>query len=234
MTTSFDSAQRVNPNGFTGREGFDPSQHPRAADGKFAEKAGSAPEVGIAPRPAPLPRLSLQSYNHTIMHYTMDRDGGDQFDLETPYQRGSVWDEPRRQALIRSMLMGLPVGTVVINKRGYHLQKVYAVVDGKQRIETLRAFEKDEFAVPRHWFEDRFLEEPESDDPEVRFSELSIVGRRHWTNRPFPTLEANVKTIGEEAEIYRLINTGGVDQTPADLANAAAYENDQTYVGDSL
>lgn len=213
---------------------FDETEHPRATDGKFAEKAGTAPEVGIKPRPAPLPRLSLQSYNHTVMHYTMDRDDGDIFDLETPYQRGSVWDEPRRQALIRSMLMGLPVGSVVINKRGYQFQKMYAVVDGKQRIETLRAFENDEFAVPRHWFEDRFVEEPDSSDPDVRFSELSVIGRRHWSNRPFPTLEANVGTIGEEAEIYRLINTGGVDQTPDDLANAASYEGDQTPVGGTL
>ena len=45
---SFDSAQRVNPNRFTGREGFDPSQHPRAADGTFTEKTGSAPEVGLS------------------------------------------------------------------------------------------------------------------------------------------------------------------------------------------
>lgn len=207
---------------------------PRHQDGKFAEKTSSAPEVGISPRPAPLPRLSLQSYNFTVMHYTMDRDGGDQFDLETPYQRGSVWDEPRRQALIRSMLMGLPVGSVVTNKRGYHLQKAYAVVDGKQRIETLRAFENDEFAVPRHWFEDRFLDEPDSSDPDVRFSELSEIGRRHWQSRPLPALEANVKTVGEEAEIYRLINTGGVDQTAEDLDKAASYEGDDTFVGSSF
>jgi hypothetical protein len=210
---------------------FDETDHPRKTDGKFAEKTGASPEVKLPTRPAPLPRLSLQAYNHTVQHYTMERDGGDQFDLETPYQRGSVWDVERRQALVRSMLMGLPTGSVVINKRGYHLQKAYAVVDGKQRIETLRAWEKDEFTVPRHWFEDRFLEEPDSEEPEVAYSGLSIIGQRHWSNRPFSTLEANVKTVGEEAEIFRLINTGGVEQTEEDLANAARYENDTTFVG---
>lgn len=166
------------------------------------------------------------------MHYTMQRDGGDMFDLDTPYQRGSVWDEPRRQALIRSMLMGLPVGSVIVNRRGLNAQKAYAVVDGKQRIETLRAFENDEFAVPRHWFEERDLEEPDSSDPDVRFSGLSLIGRRRWENKPFSTLEASVKTIGAEAEIFRLINTGGVDQTPEDLAKAAEFEADTAYVGD--
>jgi hypothetical protein len=211
---------------------FNETEHPRATDGKFAEKTGSAPEIGISTRPAPLPRLSLQSYNHTAQHFSVERED-DFFDLDTPYQRGSVWDEPRRQALIRSMMMGLPVGAVVINKRGYHLDKPYAVVDGKQRIETLRAWETDQFAVPRHWFEDRYVEEPDSSDPDIRFSELSVIGRRHWQNRPLPTLEANVATIGEEAEIYRLINTGGVEQTESDLANAASFENDTTVVGET-
>lgn len=42
---TFDSSQRANPSGFTGREGFDPSQHPRSEEGKFIEKLGMAPEV---------------------------------------------------------------------------------------------------------------------------------------------------------------------------------------------
>lgn len=42
---SFTESERVNPSGFTGRDGFDPSQHPRNTDGKFAEKTGASPEV---------------------------------------------------------------------------------------------------------------------------------------------------------------------------------------------
>ena len=44
---SFTESDRVNPNGFTGREGFDPSQHPRSTDGTFTEKIGGAPEVAL-------------------------------------------------------------------------------------------------------------------------------------------------------------------------------------------
>lgn len=207
---------------------------PRRQDGKFAEKTGAAPEVAIAPRPEPLPRLSLQAFNHTTMHYTMERADGDIFELETPYQRGSVWSESQRQALIRSMLMGLPTGSIIINRRGYQLQKAYAVVDGKQRIETLRAWENDEFTVPRHWFEDRFIEEPDSTDPDVSWSGLSIIGQRHWGNRPVSTLEANVKTLGEEAEIYGLINSAGTEQTEENLAHAKSFEGDTTFVGGEL
>lgn len=213
---------------------FEETSTPRDANGKFAPKTGASAEISLGEsRPEPLPRLSLNAYNHTTMHYTMPRDGGDMFELETPYQRGSVWNEGQRQALIRSMLMGLPTGSIVLNRRGYHNQKAFAVVDGKQRIEALRAWEDDEFSVPRHWFEDRFLEEPDSSDPDVTYSGLSIIGHRHWGNRPVSTLEANVATLGEEAEIYGLINSAGSAQTDENLANAESFVGDTTFVGDT-
>lgn len=45
--------ERVNPEGFTGREGFNPSQQPRETDGRFAEKEGTAPEVSLTKRGIP-------------------------------------------------------------------------------------------------------------------------------------------------------------------------------------
>lgn len=47
------TSERVNPEGFTGREGLNPSQQPREVDGKFAEKEGSAPEVTLTKRGIP-------------------------------------------------------------------------------------------------------------------------------------------------------------------------------------
>lgn len=205
----------------------------READGKFGEKTGSAATVELPTRPAPLKRLSLQSMNWTIMHYTMKRDGGDRFLLDAPYQRDSVWTEEKRQALIRSMLMGLPVGSVTLNKRSYDHEQDIAVIDGKQRIETLRAWENDELEVPRHWFEEKWLEEPDSDEPMVSYSGLSVIGHRFWGNMMLPAQEARVNTIAEEAEIYNLINRGGVDQTDEDMANAQSYESDETVVQDA-
>lgn len=47
--TTFNENDRVNPSGFTGRDGFDPSQHPRAGSGQFTAKAGSEPDVRLLP-----------------------------------------------------------------------------------------------------------------------------------------------------------------------------------------
>ena len=45
---TFSETDRVNPQGFTGREGFDPSQHPRATDGTVTEKVGADAEVKLS------------------------------------------------------------------------------------------------------------------------------------------------------------------------------------------
>lgn len=204
----------------------------RDASGKFDTKTGSAAGVTLPEKPKPLPRLLLQSMNYTAMHYTSDRSGGDMFILDAPYQRESVWTDEKRQALIRSMLMGLPIGSVTLNKRSYDHEQNIAVIDGKQRIETLRAWENDELEVPRHWFEEKWLEEPDSDEPTVSYSGLSVIGHRFWGNMMVPAQEARVSTIAEEAEIYGLINTGGVPQTEESIANAKSFESDDTVVRD--
>lgn len=122
------------------------------------------------------------------MRYMLSRTDEDHLDLDAPYQRESVWTLDQRRALIKSMIMGLPIGAVVIANLGYENEKFQRVIDGKQRIETLRAFEAGEFTVPQDWFED---DEIEHRDPhnETVWSDLSLLGRRHFEDRPFPSME---------------------------------------------
>lgn len=172
-----------------------------------------------------LTHLSLQSYNHTVMHYAADY-ARDKFDLNAPYQRESVWDDERRVNLIRSFMMGLPTGIITINRNpnAFDMDKApYTIIDGKQRIEALRAFVDDKLAVPAEWFEARFLLDPAANGP-ILYSELSETGRRYFSNFGISTSEASVATTAEEAEIFRLINTGGVEQTEESLARAESIE----------
>ena len=92
--------------------------------------------------------------------------GEDCLELHAPYQRGSVWTVQQRQLLIKSFLLGVPVPTVIVNDR-YSAGFVgedgvadvrYAVVDGKQRVETILAWFADELAVPASWFPRDHLE----------------------------------------------------------------------------
>lgn len=175
-----------------------------------------------------LTKLNLNSYSYTVGHFLVSDEGlrsRDVFDFDAPYQRGAVWTEAQRVALVKSLLLGLPIGSVVLNHRGFASDKLYSVVDGKQRIQAIRAFFNSEFAVPAEWFAPEGVLESFTDEEGVQkvyFSGLGKVQRHMFENSSFPALEAQVKTVAAEAEIFMLINSGGTPQTEADLSNAAA------------
>lgn len=201
-------------------------------DTRFGERKRTAAEVTLAaadPKFAPLPKLVLQNYNRSVDHLVSPRMR-DEFDLDTPYQRGAVWDEERRRDLIRSSLMGLPIGAITVNERPFKRGAAhYAVVDGRQRIETFRAFVDDEFPIPETWLnsdEDiaETVEVPGWPVRGVYHSGMTVSAQRGFSFRPIVTQEASVKTLAEEAEIFRLLNAGGVAQTEETMANALAVE----------
>lgn len=195
--------------------------------------------------PAPLPELHLQAYAYTVGHW-VDRDMRNEYDLTAPYQRDSIWDLDRRRNLIKSVLMGLPIGAVCVADLGRGSQPGYRVVDGKQRIETIRLFVDNEFTVPGWWFDAEDLTDPTTRDGDVHFSDLSRGGSIHFRTRQFPAVEFRSCTetslkpggfgtgsnrydhrrrsedemLQAEAELYLLVNFGGVAQTDTDRARA--------------
>lgn len=70
-------------------------------------------------------------------------------DDDPPYQReGSVWSLDKQQLFIDSLLNGYDVPKIYLHDlRGKHPNKVYAVVDGKQRLSTIWRFLADEFPL---------------------------------------------------------------------------------------
>lgn len=171
----------------------------------------------------PLSRLSLQPYNRSI-HSFMPREVDD-YEFDPPYQRGAVWSEPQQRALFESMMRGLPIGSILLNDRLSASRDLpadapaYAVVDGKQRIQAIRAFANDELALPADWFEDTDIRET-SDEQTVTFSQLTLRGQRGIQNLPVPTIQASVGTVEEEARLFNLVNFGGTAQTHEDRTRA--------------
>ena len=183
-----------------------------------------------APIEAHQTQTSSRSAREIARNFT-DPDG----DLSPEYQRGSVWTDDQRINLVRSWLMGLPIPAVIINDRlfgpwpdggpdgtplgGYS----YAVIDGKQRIETAIAWFGGDLAVPASWFPAEVVEDTEdtNDGPYVRYTGLIKSERRHQGLRfQLPTVEARVATIEEEASLYLLVNGEGTPQTNENIANA--------------
>lgn len=178
---------------------------------------------------APLENLHVDTFTRAVHELVSNADEG-RLDVNPPYQRASVWTEDQRRALIRSFLVGLPIPALIINARwalrfddnkGFN----YALIDGKQRLETVLAWFHSELAVPASWFHPEDIETTvDTDDgPYVAYSGLSKLAanrlRMRWT---LPTVEAKLTSIAEEAAMYGVVNTGGTAQTPEDIARAAS------------
>lgn len=185
---------------------------------------------------APIQSYSLQASNRSAREIAriFEEDG----DLSPEYQRTSVWLEEDRILLVRSWLMGVPIPAIVINDRifgpwpneGYKPKGgfSYAVIDGKQRIETARLWFNGELAIPASWLNPNAIAETvETDDgPYVYYTGLVNGEQVHQAlNFKLPTVEAKVATIQEEAEIYLLLNSTGAAHTTQDLVNAARVIN---------
>lgn len=151
--------------------------------------------------------------------------------LDPPYQRGAVWTEDQRIALVKSWLMGTPIQAVMMNDRRRQMWtdeapglEHIAVIDGKQRIQTAMAWFDGELKVPASWFEAEWIQGTvDTDDgPYVTFDLLTPMGQRSakftWK---LPRIEVDLATVREEAAMYLLVNGGGTAQTPEDMANAA-------------
>lgn len=196
--------------------------------------------------PPPLHQLQLQNHTWTVDYWTIDAMR-DEFDLTAPYQRDDVWTVEKRQSLIRSLLMGLPIGSITYADLGRNHAPGYRIVDGKQRITTLRMFLDGEFSVPGHWFRaDHLADGKAGRTIPAAFTDLSRWGQRYLKGRQLPGLEfrsctevtekpdgfgtgpdrynfrprTEAEMLTVEAELYLLLNFGGVPQTDTDRARA--------------
>lgn len=183
---------------------------------------------------AALESANLNTSNRSAREIArMVRD--DYMTVDLPYQRGSVWTEDQRIALVRSWLTGVPIPAIIVNDRSTawwtdidaydprSLGPSYAVVDGRQRVECAIAWFESQLAVPASWFDPGQVEwtQDGNDGPYVTYDGLTIVGQRLMANRAMlPMAQGTLPTVRAEAEIYLLVNGGGTPQSDADMDNA--------------
>ncbi|MFY1595529.1 DUF262 domain-containing protein [Micromonospora sp. WMMD737] len=185
---------------------------------------------------APLTRLPINASSMPLTSLVAYVENG-RIDLNPPYQRGDVWTDDQRIALVYSWLTGATVPSITINDRSSTIwtdtdvydiattdQGIWAVIDGRQRLTTAVMWMRGEFAVPASWFPAEMVETTEDTDdgPYVRHTGLSLLGQNRGTNRTIvPVGIGEFASLRAEAEIYLLLNGGGTPQTDADMANAA-------------
>lgn len=137
-------------------------------------------------------------------------------DLQPSYQRGFVWKDDFKDKLIYSVVKSYPMGSISVrvlnepNARGAKSE----VVDGQQRLTTIRDFVKGEYIIKSEWSK-RIIE---------------VVQHYYET--------ANVTDSVVEKLVKKLNNKGNVKLRFSDLpsiiqGNINSYNIPMTYIADS-
>lgn len=131
-------------------------------------------------------------------------------------QRSYVWERTRKSGLIESMILGYPVPPVFAKRvddgTGKRGGNIYHIMDGKQRLSTVKEFLNDEFALtdlPSVVYMDEELdEECETDISGMKFSELPDSLQNHLHTFNFTVTYFDNLTKNEERELFKRLNNG--------------------------
>lgn len=152
----------------------------------------------------------------------MHKENGD-IDLNPEFQRNFVWDNARKSLLIESILLGIPIPVLYFaeNKKGE-----YHVVDGMQRLTTIKQFLNNEFALKNleylHECEGMFYKK----DGKVKDSK--VLNRKY--SRRIEQAQLNINIIESTSpsevkyDIFKRLNTGGRPLNNQEIRNCLALQ----------
>lgn len=131
-------------------------------------------------------------------------------------QRSYVWEVSRKSALIESQILGYPVPPVFAKRiddgTGKRGGNIYYIMDGKQRLSTIKEFFNDEFALtslpPVTYFDDEIGEECTTDISGMKFSELPEALQNYLSTVTINVTYFDNLTKEEERELFKRLNAG--------------------------
>lgn len=131
-------------------------------------------------------------------------------------QRSYVWERARKSSLIESMILGYPIPAVFAKRiddgSGKRGSNTYFIMDGKQRLSTVKEFLNDEFALsnlsPVVYFDNDLDSECEVDISGMKFSELPEGLQDYLNTVTFSVTYFDNLTKEEERELFKRLNNG--------------------------
>lgn len=156
--------------------------------------------------------MSLEKATITWTYQTLARmvQSG-QIDLAHIIQRGFAWTKVNKSALIESSILGYPIPPVFA-KRDVQRGKTYVVMDGKQRVNTIKEFMLNEFTLsplsPLTFFDEDQGRETTIDISGKKFRDLPLSLQNHLKTCSLDVVYFDNLTPSEEREMFKRLNAG--------------------------
>lgn len=198
---------------------------PQEVDDWFEEEEASQPPLATDPSPSdPAEKYArsqlrvvreTKDYQLDYLRHALDPDR-ELIETMPGYQRRLRWTRKKRSLLIESFLLNIPVPPIFLFEHDYN---AYEVIDGRQRLETIRDFLANNFALTglEYW--------PELD--RKRFNELPLVLQKGLLRRSLSAVVLLAETQGLDSDdldvrrvLFDRLNTGGIRLNPQELRNA--------------
>jgi len=133
--------------------------------------------------------------------------------LDSSFQRNFVWDRTRQSRLIESILLGLPLPSIYLSQFD---DGTLAVVDGLQRLTTIRRFIKDDFALSNLEYLDNCNGMKYSQLLEV----LSALRVRRFGQTQIMCFVIDYRSPSKlKFDLFRRLNTGGKPLNNQEIRN---------------
>ncbi|MCM1223529.1 MAG: DUF262 domain-containing protein [Lachnospiraceae bacterium] len=130
--------------------------------------------------------------------------------LDHIIQRSMVWEGERKSRLIESMILGYPIPPLYAKKMLN--DGVYYVMDGKQRISTIKQYLNDEFALsslpPVAYIDAESNEECTANISRMKFTQLPDSLKDIIKDTMFTMVYFENLTPYEEKELFKRLNAG--------------------------
>ena len=161
--------------------------------------------------------FNTQLESHTI-DYLLSQLDNNNMDLNPQYQRGDVWKPKMRSDFIESVYKGIIPQNITLNKEFTGETTKLTCIDGKQRLTTLKMFQKNEVPliiylddekgneIVKHIYYNKI---PKKED-NIKYDTLKNMKQimTHFLDRRIPVGYYSEITYAEQTDIFKRINNG--------------------------
>lgn len=180
------------------------------------------------PQPYDPQKISIRNERWSLSHVFELIHKYEEIDLTPDFQRNFIWDRKRRSQLIESLMLRIPIPAFYLSETDTGR---YQVVDGLQRLSTIRDFLSNKFSLRGL----EYLKEQEG-----RF--FKQVGKDKGIDREFvrtiQLTQINVNIIEAKSptkvkyDVFRRVNTGGKPLNNQEIRNCLAEKGTRNLIND--